>query len=84
MQSKGFIRVLAVLLVLVCAFYLSFSFVTSHFEGLAKEFAQSKANTEDASDATYKTYYNAYIDSIAKEKVYLGYYTFQQARRTWS
>ena len=80
MQSKGFIRVLAVLLVLVCAFYLSFSFVTSHFEGLAKEFAQSKANTEDASDATYKTYYNAYIDSIAKEKVYLGYYTFQQAR----
>ena len=80
MQSKGFIRVLAVLLVLVCAFYLSFSFVTSHFEGLAKEFAQSKANTEDVSDATYKTYYNAYIDSIAKEKVYLGYYTFQQAR----
>ena len=80
MQSKGFIRVLTVLLVLVCAFYLSFSFVTSHYEGLAAEFAQSKANTDDASDATYKTYYNAYIDSIAKEKVYLGYYTFQQAR----
>ena len=80
MQSKGFIRVLTVLLVLVCAFYLSFSFVTSHYEGLAAEFAQSKANTDDASDATYKTYYNAYIDSIAKEKVYLRYYTFQQAR----
>ncbi len=80
MQSKGFIRVLTVLLVLVCAFYLSFSFVTSHYEGLAAEFAQSKAKTTDVSNAAYKTYYNAYIDSIAKEKVYLGYYTFQQAR----
>lgn len=80
MQSKGFIRVLTVLLVLVCAFYLSFSFVTSHYEGLASEFAQSKAKTTDVSNAAYKTYYNAYIDSIAKEKVYLGYYTFQQAR----
>ena len=80
MQSKGFIRVLAVALVLVCAFYLSFSFVTSHYEGIAKEYAQAKANTDDASDDTYKTYYKQYIDSLAKEKVYLGYYTFQQAR----
>lgn len=80
MQSKGFIRVLTVLLVLVCAFYLSFSFVTSHYEGIAAEYASSQAKTDDASDATYKTYYNAYLDSIAKEKVYLGYYTFQEAR----
>ena len=80
MQSKGFIRVLAVALVLVCAFYLSFSFVTRHYEGLAKEYAQTNANTDDASDDTYKSYYKQYIDSLAKEKVYLGYYTFQQAR----
>lgn len=79
MQSKGFIRVLTVLLVLVCAYYLSFSFVTSHYEGLAAEFAQAKAKTTDVSNDTYKTYYNAYIDSIAKEKVYLGH-TFQEAR----
>ena len=80
MQSKGFIRVLAVALVLVCAFYLSFSFVTRHYEGLAKEYAQTNANTDDASDDTYKSFYKQYIDSLAKEKVYLGYYTFQQAR----
>lgn len=80
MQSKGFIRVIAILLVLVCAFYLSFTFVTSHFSKKAAEYAQSQSHTSDESDAVYKTYYNAFIDSIAKEKVYLGYYTFQQAR----
>lgn len=80
MQTKGFIRVISVLLVLICAFYLSFSLVTRHYEGKAADFAQSMAKTDDASNATYKSFYNAYIDSIAKEKVYLGYYTFQQAR----
>ena len=78
MQSKGFIRVIAVLLLLVCAFYLSFSFVTSHQEGKAAEYAQTMAQTSDQSDATYKTYYNAYIDSIANELVYFNYYTYQQ------
>lgn len=80
MQSKGFIKVLTVALILVCAFYLSFSFVTRHYEGIASEFAKSKAQTEDVSNDTYKTYYKQYVDSLAKEKVYLGYYTFQQAR----
>ena len=80
MQSKGFIRVLAIALVLVCAFYLSFSFVTKHYEGVAAEYAKAKAQTEDVSNDAYKTYYKQYVDSLAKEKVYLGYYTFQQAR----
>ena len=80
MQSKGFIKVLTVALILVCAFYLSFSFVTSHYEGVASEYAKAKAQTEDVSNDTYKTYYKQYVDSLAKEKVYLGYYTFQQAR----
>lgn len=80
MQSKGFIRVIAILLVLICAFYLSFSLVTNHYEGKAKEYAESLSKTSDNNNVQYKGYYKAYIDSIAKEKVYLGYYTFQQAR----
>ena len=80
MQSKGFIKVLTIALCLVCAFYLSFSFVTSHYEGLAADYAKAKANTEDVSNDAYKTYYKQYVDSLAKEEVYLGYYTFQQAR----
>ena len=71
---------ISALLVLICAFYLSFSFVTKHHEGKAADYAASMAKTEDASDAKYKSFYNAYIDSIAKEKVHLGYYTFPQAR----
>ena len=80
MQSKGFIGVIASLLVLICAFYLSFSFVTNHHEGKAEEFAAAKAGTVDTNDSQYKSFYKAYLDSIAKEKVYLGYYTFQEAR----
>ena len=39
MQNKGLVRILAVCLALVCAFYLSFSLVTSHYDKAAKEFA---------------------------------------------
>ena len=35
MQNKGFVKVFAVLLTLVCLFYLSFSVVTNHFESKA-------------------------------------------------
>lgn len=80
MQSKGFIGVIAGLLVLICAFYLSFSFVTRHCEQKADLYAQARANTTDVADSQYKSYYKAYLDSIAKEKVYMNYYTFQQAR----
>ena len=40
MQNKGFVRVFAVLLTLVCLFYLSFSFVTRHYTNKAKEYAK--------------------------------------------
>ena len=37
MQNKGFVRVFAILLTLVCVFYLSFSFVTRHYAHKAKD-----------------------------------------------
>ena len=39
MQNKGFVKVFAVLLTLVCLFYLSFSFVTRHYNNKAVEYA---------------------------------------------
>ena len=39
MQNKGFVKVFAVLLTLVCMFYLSFSFVTRHYNSKAAEYA---------------------------------------------
>ena len=68
MQNKGFIRTIAVGLILVCSFYLSFSFVTSHYSSKAKEY--SKGNTE-------KEYH--YLDSISATKVWLGY-TLKECR----
>ena len=82
MQTKGFIRVLTYALLLICAFYLSFSFVSSHYQNKAEKKALAAAGIKspDTSNETYKAALNQYLDSLAKEKVYLGYYTFQQVR----
>ena len=67
MQNKGFIRVLAVLLTLVCLFYISFSFVTRYYNKKAEEISKGDP-----------VVYKNYLDSMATEKVYLGYYTLKQ------
>ena len=66
MQNKGIVKFIAVVLVLVCCFYLSFSFVTSHYE------SKARAMGEDAGAE--------YLDSINNEKVYLGIYSLKQCR----
>jgi len=82
MQTKGFIKVLVVALLLICAFYLSFTFVSNHYQNKAEKRALAAAGitTPDTSNEKYKTALNEYLDSIANEKVYLGYYTFQKVR----
>ena len=69
MQNKGFVKVFAVLLTLVCVFYLSFSFVTRHYNSKAKEYAKGDLKVEQD-----------YLDSLANTKVWLGNYTLKQAR----
>ena len=69
MQSKGFVKVFAVLLTLVCVFYLSFSFVTRYYTKQAREFAAGDAQVEQD-----------YLDSLSNTKVWLGSYTLKQAR----
>ena len=69
MQNKGFVRVFAVLLTLVCLFYLSFSFVTRHYTNKAKEYAKGDAQIEQD-----------YLDSLANEKVYFGNWTLKDCR----
>jgi len=68
MQNKGLVRFLAACLALVCAFYLSFSLVTSHYDKAAKEYAAGDAVKE------YQ-----YLDSIAAKKVWFGY-TLKECR----
>jgi len=82
MQTKGFIKVLAIALLLICAFYLSFTFVSNHYQNIAEKKALAAAGitTPDTSNEKYKTALNEYLDSLANEKVYLNYYTFQKVR----
>ena len=68
MQNKGLVITLAVCLALVSAFYLSFSFVTMHYDKKAVEYGQG----DDAKEFFYK-------DSIASQKVWFGY-TLKQCR----
>ena len=69
MQNKGFVKVFAVLLSLVCLFYISFSFVTRHYISKAKEYAKGNPVVEQS-----------YLDSIANKKVYFWNYTFKECR----
>ena len=72
MQNKGFVKVFAVLLTLVCVFYLSFSFVTRHYTNKAKEVANGNAKVEQE-----------YLDSLANEpvwKIWKWNYTLKQCR----
>jgi SecD/SecF fusion protein len=80
MQNKGFISTIAVLLILICGFYISFSFVTSHYEKKAQEFAAMMSGTTDVTNDAYKQNLKQFNDSIDKEKVYLGY-TYNQVRK---
>ncbi|MDE5881312.1 MAG: protein translocase subunit SecD [Muribaculaceae bacterium] len=80
MQNKGFISTIAVLLILICGFYISFSFVTSHYEKKAEEYAAKMAGTTDVTNDAYKQNLKQFNDSIDKEKVYLGY-TYNQVRK---
>ena len=65
MQNKGIVKFIAIVLILVCCFYLSFS-VTRYHENKAA------AMGEEAGQE--------YLDSIMNEKVYCGIYSFKQCR----
>ena len=64
MQNKGFVKVFAALLTLVCLFYLSFSFVNSHHMEKAAEHPMGAQH---------------YLDSMQNEKVWMGY-TLKRSR----
>ena len=66
MQNKGFVTFVTVSLALICAFYLSFSFVTRHYDNKAEKMGEVAGK--------------AYLDSMANEKVFLGY-TLKEARK---
>ena len=64
MQNKGFVKVFAALLTLVCLFYLSFSVVTGYHAGKAEESGDSKH----------------YMDSMQNKNVWLGIYSLKECR----
>lgn len=54
--------VLAIFLVLICLFYLSFTLVNNHHEDKAVEYAMAKSNDKTQSSETYRKAYKTYDD----------------------
>lgn len=78
MQSKGTLGsiiagVIAIFLVLACLFYLSFSLVSNKQEAKAEQYATMMAGQQGKNSEQYNKAYKAYIDSISKTPVWLGY-----------
>ena len=69
MQNKGFVKVIAVLLTLICIFYLSFSLFTTCKE---REYEELKATDSIAAEAL--------MDSLNTNKCYLWSYTLKECR----
>ena len=65
MQNKGFVKLFALLLTIVCLIYLSFTAVTSYHAGKAEEHPLGSQH---------------YLDSVKNKKVWLGVYTLEQCR----
>lgn len=68
MQNKGLVQWTAIILAIVCGYYLSFSLVSGYYQKKAKEYAQGDVNKEIR-----------YLDSLSMEKVWLGS-TLQEVR----
>ena len=84
MQSKGKLGsvvagVIAIFLVLVCLFYLSFTFISNKYESQAAAYAIQESGDND--DAAYNQAYKHYMDSLGEQKVYMGYYTLNDVRK---
>lgn len=94
MQSKGAIRILAIVIALACIYQLSFTWATRNQEKKSRQFAEKTVQAEQTLPAFQrisdldKTFYldslrsqkeKFYIDSITAEKVYLGF-TYREVK----
>ncbi|MBR8729148.1 protein translocase subunit SecDF [Porphyromonas levii] len=68
MQNKGLVQWTAIILAIVCGYYLSFSLVSGYYQNKAKNYAQGDVNKEIR-----------YLDSLSMKKVWLGS-TLQEVR----
>jgi len=85
MQSKGTLGsvvagIIAIFLVLICLFYLSFTFVGNHYEDKAEAYAQEQAQKPGATPDTYRLAKSQYLKDLGNEKVWLGY-TFNEVQK---
>ena len=94
MQSKGVIRLVAIIIGLACLYQLSFTWVTRHQESKAKDYATAiraaaerdpNFSIDDEASRAFRldSLFNArekyYLDSIAAEKVYFAF-TYKECK----
>lgn len=72
--------ILAIFLVIICLFYISFTLVTNHWQDKAEAYAIAVSGDQNQASDSYTKAYKHYIDSISNETVWLGY-TYAQAQK---
>ena len=93
MQNKGFVKVFAVLLTLVCLFYLSFTYVASREDKKVEAWAKAQTEswvaekvekgevvTDFSMKEKFNDFKNDYLEDHIDDKVWLGIYTHQECR----
>ena len=73
MQNRGAIKALAIILAIVCAFQLSFTFVARNIEKKAVRYA------ENYPEEMQQGKEQSYLDSIKSQKIYLGF-TYKEVK----
>ena len=68
MQNKGFVTLIAVLLTLICLFYMSFSWVAGYYDNKAEAIAAAEGPEAGQN----------YLDTIQNKKVYANVWTWKQ------
>lgn len=78
MTNKKFIIYFSIVLAVLCAFQLSFTWAARNFESKARKFAEAKSKT---TGKPVSRLVRDYIDSLGSKKMYLGYTYFETKQR---
>lgn len=85
MQGKGFIRAIAILLLLVSIYQLVFTWKANQIEKKAESEAKEYVSTlnldGDAKYVKMKKYEQDYLDSLYEEPVFLNFFTYKQVKK---
>ena len=72
--------ILAIFLIVICLFYLSFTLVQNHYEDKSVEYAINQSGDRNQSTLEYHQAQKNFVDSISNKPVWMGY-TYREVQK---